>query len=84
MVQLTDNGQALGSPTKVTGGVASVLAASLPVGVNTITAQYLGDATTQGSTSAPITQLIAGIVNIQVSGASGGTTETTNFTATLN
>jgi len=80
---LFDNGQALGGPTNVTAGVASFLAATLPVGVNTITAQYLGDANTLGSTSPPITQLIAGTVALQITGTSGGITETADVSLTL-
>jgi subtilase family serine protease len=82
-VQLIDNGQTLGAPTKVSAGIASFLAASLPVGVHTITAQYLGDSTTLGSSSAPITQLITGMVALQISGTSGDITATSNFNVTL-
>jgi large repetitive protein len=82
-VQLIDNGQTLGAPTKVSAGIASYLASSLPVGVHTITAQYLGDSTTLGSSSAPITQLITGTVALQISGTSGDITATSNFNVTL-
>jgi hypothetical protein len=82
-VQLIDNGQTLGAPTKVSAGIASFLATSLPVGVHTITAQYLGDSATLGSTSAPITQLITGTVALQISGTSGDITSTSNFSVTL-
>jgi hypothetical protein len=82
-VQLYDNGQPLGAATQVSAGVASFLAASLPVGLNTITAQYLGDAHTLRSTSAPIMQLIAGMVTMQVNGTSGSTTGTASFTVNL-
>jgi subtilase family serine protease len=82
-VQLIDNGQTLGAPTKVSAGIASFLATSLPVGVHTITAQYLGDSATLGSTSAPITQLITGTVALQISGTSGDITSTSNFNVTL-
>lgn len=82
-VQLFDNGQPLGASTQVSAGVASFLSTSLPVGVNTITAQYLGDAHTLASTSAPIMQLIAGMVTMQANGTSGGTTESSRFTVNL-
>ena len=82
-VQLFDNGQPLGTATQVSGGVASFLATSLPIGVNTITAQYLGDTHTRPSTSAPIMQLVAGTVTMQVNGTSGSTTETASFTVNL-
>jgi pro-kumamolisin-like protein/Big-like domain-containing protein len=79
-VQLYDNGQALGSAVSVSAGIATFLATSLPVGVHNLTASYLGDARTQASTSAPIAQIIAGAVSLQISGASGGVTQTLNFT----
>ena len=82
-VQLFDNGQPLGAATQVSAGVASFLAASLPVGVNMITAQYLGDAHTLSSTSAPVMQLVAGTVTMQVNGSSGSTTESASFTVNL-
>ena len=82
-VQLFDNGQALGGPTNVTAGIASFLAATLPAGVNTVTAQYLGDANTLGSTSSPVTQLIAGTVALQITGTSGGSSETADAILTL-
>lgn len=82
-VQLLDNGQPLGASTQVSAGVASFLATSLPIGVNTITAQYLGDTHTLPSTSAPIMQFIAGTVNMQIIGTTGSTMETANFSATL-
>lgn len=83
-VQLYDNGVPYGSLVPAIGGIASFLATTLPVGVHVFTAQYIGSATTLGSTSAPITQLIAGTVPLQISGTSGGVTETANFNVTLN
>ena len=82
-VQILDNGQPLGASTQVSAGIASFLATSLPVGVNSITAQYLGDAHTLPSTSAPIMQFVAGTVTMQMIGTSGSTMETANFSATL-
>jgi hypothetical protein len=79
-VQLYDNGQTLGSSVPVSAGIATFLATSLPVGVHNLTASYLGDAHTQASTSAPIAQIIAGPVSLQISGTSGGVTQTLNFT----
>ena len=79
-VQLYDNGQTLGSTVPVSAGIATFLATSLPVGVHNLTASYLGDAHTQASTSAPIAQIIAGPVSLQISGTSGGVTQTLNFT----
>ena len=51
--------------------------------IATITAQYLGDAHTLPSTSAPIMQFVAGTVTMQLIGTSGSTMETANFSATL-
>jgi hypothetical protein len=82
-VQLYDNGQPFGQATQAVGGVASFLATSLPVGINTMTAQYLGDAHTLPSTSAPIMQLIAGMVTMQVNGTSGTTAETSSLTVNV-
>ncbi len=79
-VQLYDNGQALGSAVPVSAGIATFLATSLPVGVHNLTASYLGDAHTQASTSAALAQIIAGPVGLQISGTSGGVTQTLNFT----
>jgi hypothetical protein len=84
LVQLYDNGQAFLSEVKVNAGIATFQAATLPVGVHNLTAQYLGDASTQGSTSAPILQVITGQVPLQISGVSGTTTEAFNFTVVVN
>ncbi len=78
-VQLYDNGQTLGSAVPVSAGIATFLATSLPVGVHNLTASYLGDAHTQASTSAPLAQIIAGPVSLQISGTGGGVTQTLNF-----
>ena len=84
LVQLYDNGQAFLSEVKVNAGIATFQAATLPVGVHNLTAQYLGDASTQGSASAPIQQVITGQVPMQISGVSGATTEVFNFTVVVN
>jgi Bacterial Ig-like domain (group 3) len=82
-LQLYDNGQTLGSAAQVIGGIASFVITSLPVGAHTITAHYLGDSHTLPSTSAPITQLIAGTVAMQVTGSSNNAVETADFSVTL-
>ena len=71
MVQLYDNGQAYLSPVSVTAGVATFLAASLPIGVHNLSASYLGDAHTLPSQSAPIQQAITGQTSVQITGTSG-------------
>jgi len=83
-VQLYDNGQAYGSPANVSAGIATFLSTSLPVGVHNLSAAYRGDANTLPSTSGSIAQAITGQVDLQISGASNGLTETADFAVTVN
>ena len=83
-MQLFDNGQALGSPVRVNAGIATFLATSLPVGVHTLKAQYLGDSNTLSSTSAPISQAVTGQVIVEITGASNGIVQTTDFSVLVN
>ena len=83
-VQLFDNGTTYGNPSRVNAGVVSFLTTNLPVGVHVITAQYLGDANTLGSSSAPITQVITGTVPMQITGTSNGIVETADFNVSVN
>ena len=83
-VQLFDNGTTYGNPSRVNAGVVSFLTTNLPAGVHVITAQYLGDANTLGSSSAPITQVISGSVPMQITGTSNGIVETANFNVSVN
>lgn len=83
-VQLFDNGSAFGNAAKVNAGIVSFLTTNLPVGVHVITAQYLGDANTLGSTSAPITQVITGNVAMQITGTSNGIVQTADFSVAVN
>ncbi len=83
-VQLYDNGQTYGSAVNVSAGIATFLAATLPVGEHNLTAHYLGDANTLGSTSAPIAQAITGTVGLQISGTSSGITQTADFSVAVN
>jgi acyl-CoA hydrolase len=83
-VQLFDNGSAFGNAAKVNAGIVSFLTTNLPVGVHVITAQYLGDANTLGSTSAPITQVITGNVAMQITGTSNGIVQTADFNVAVN
>src|SRR5215469_13513737 len=83
-VQLLDNGTTYGNPSRVNAGVASFLTTNLPVGVHVITAQYLGDASTLGSASSPITRLITGSVPLQITGTSNGIAETVDFNVAVN
>ena len=83
-VQLYDNGQTYGNAVNVSAGIATFLATTLPVGEHNITSQYLGDANTLGSTSAPIAQAITGTVGLQISGTSSGITQTADFSVAVN
>ena len=65
-------------------GIATFLAASLPVGVHSLKAEYLGDTNTLSSTSAPISQAITGPVIVEITGASNGIVQTTDFRVLLN
>ena len=81
-VRLFAGAQLVGT-TQVVNGIATFFTTSLPVGINTMTAQYTGDAHTLPSTSAPIMQLIAGMVTMQVNGTSGSATGSASFTVNL-
>jgi hypothetical protein len=83
-VQLFDNGTTYGNPSRVNAGIVSFLTTNLPVGVHVITAQYLGDASTLGSSSAPITQVITGTVPMQITGTSNSIVETADFNVSVN
>jgi hypothetical protein len=84
LVQLYDNGQPLGSATNVSAGIASFFTTNLPVGIHNITAQYNGDANTQGSSSAPIAQGITGQIGLQITGSSNGLSQTADFQVVVN
>jgi pro-kumamolisin-like protein/Big-like domain-containing protein len=84
MVQLYDNGQVYGSPTKVSAGIAIFQASSLPIGVHNLQGKYQGDAKTLASTSAAIAQIVTGQLPLQISGTNNANTETFNFTVVVN
>jgi Pro-kumamolisin, activation domain/Bacterial Ig-like domain (group 3) len=84
-VQLYDNGQPYSTQGTVNAGIAVFNVSSLPVGVHSISAHYLGDSGTEPSNSAPITQVITGGVPLQITAASSsGLTHTANVTVTIN
>jgi hypothetical protein len=84
-VQLFDNGQTFGSAVPVNSGIATFATGNLPVGVHVITAQYLGSTNTLPSSSAPITQVITGPIQLQITAASGsGISHTANLTVIVN
>lgn len=76
LVQLYDNGQPYLSAASASAGVATFLAPSLAIGVHNLSASYLGDAHTLPSQSAPIVQAITGTTGVQITGTSGGLTQT--------
>jgi hypothetical protein len=84
-VQLIDNGQAFGSAAPVSAGIATFGTSNLPVGLHVITAQYQGDANTKASSSAPITEIVTGSVELQIMAASSsGISHTSNVTLMVN
>ena len=57
-MQFLDNGIAMGSPVAVSAGVATYTTAALPVGTQTITAQYSGDSNYNAATSPAVSQVV--------------------------
>jgi type IV secretory pathway protease TraF len=57
-MQFLDNGIAMGSPVAVSTGVATYTTAALPVGTQTITAQYSGDSNYNAATSPAVSQVV--------------------------
>ena len=84
MLQIYDNGQPVGNPVKVSGGMATFVSSSLGVGVHMLTAQYAGDSHTKASTSGLLTQSITGQVIVEITGSSNGIVRTTDFTVAVN
>jgi hypothetical protein len=58
-VQFLDNGNPVGSPVTLSGGVASYSTAALTVGTHSITASYSGDTNFVGSTSLALSQEVS-------------------------
>jgi hypothetical protein len=83
-VQLFDNGQAYGSAVVVNSGIATFATMNLPVGEHVIAAQYLGSTNTLPSNSAPITQVITGPIQLQITAAASGISHTANLTVIVN
>jgi hypothetical protein len=83
-VQLYDNGQAYGSQTNVSAGIATFFSTNLPIGVHNLTANYQGDSHTLPSTSAPIMQVVTGTTALQISGTANGVSETADATVMVN
>jgi hypothetical protein len=84
-VQLYDNGQVFGNAVPLNAGLALFSSDALPVGLHSISAKCQGDTNTLPSTSASISQIITGTVNLQITASSqSGTSHTANFNVTVN
>jgi hypothetical protein len=73
-ITIYDNGTAVIGPLSLTNGQAQTTAAYggiFGVGVHQLSASYSGDTENLVSTSAPMTQAITGIFNIQIQGYTG-------------
>jgi len=57
-VTFRDGAAAIGTPTLNASGVATFTTCTLDVGIHSVTAEYGGDASFNGSTSAPLTQVV--------------------------
>ena len=84
-VQFYANGVAMGSPVVVSGGVAAYTTSTLPVGTQTITAQYSGDTNYAGVTSSPLSQVVnKGSVTFAVSSSVNPSIYSSPATLTIN
>jgi len=85
-VQLFDGGVATGNPVTVSGGTATLTTAALSaVGMHSITAHYLGDATyTQASSSGALNVMVTGTTQLPITGTSGSATASGNVSLTIN
>jgi uncharacterized protein YjdB len=85
-VQFMDNGNPVGSPVSVSGGVATYSTAALTVGTQSITASYSGDTNFVGSTSSAFSQEVdRGPTTIALSSNNNPSTygQSVTFTATV-
>jgi hypothetical protein len=81
-----DGGTQVGSPVTLSGGVATISTAGLPVGSDAITAVYGGDANYSTSTSAAVTQTVAQATTSTVLTATANPSvygQSVTFTATV-
>jgi hypothetical protein len=82
-VTFYDGTTALGQAAAITHGTASIHINSLAVGGHSITAKYSGDHHNEPSTAQPITQVITGTTQLQVSATSGGLVHTATIALNL-
>ncbi|WP_263376016.1 Ig-like domain repeat protein [Granulicella aggregans] len=73
----------LGSPVPVNGNTATLQIATLPVGLDSLTATYSGDRHNAGANSSAVPQLITGQTSIAVVGTSGSISHSTSVQITL-
>ncbi len=73
----------LGSPVAVSGNVATLQIATLPVGLNSLTATYSGDRYNSGANSSAVPELVTGQTSISVVGTSGSISHSTSVQITL-
>lgn len=91
-VQFIVDGAAAGNAVPVAGGTTGnimLTAASAPplfqlIGTHTLSAHYLGDATTAASSSGTLNVTVTGTANLPITGTSGGTTANGNVSLTIN
>jgi hypothetical protein len=85
-VQLLDGGSPTGNAVTVSGGTATLTTAALStVGMHSITAHYVGDATyTQASSSGALNVMVTGTAQLPITGTSGSATANGNVSLTIN
>ena len=80
-----DNGTPLAQAVPVGVGRASFIASSLALGTHNITASYSGDDNTSGAKSAaPLSQVMTGSSQLQITATSGSLSHTTVVNFSLN
>lgn len=77
-VTFTSDGVTIGQPSAVVNGVAKLDVTSLPVGIHTFVATYVGSSTSSSSTSEKYLQAITGDTTVHVIATSGSLSHTTN------
>ena len=90
-VQFVVDGAALGSPVPVVSGTTgniNVIAAQAPaflqlVGTHTVSAHYLGDASTQASSSGTLNINVTGTTNLPITATSGNLNAAANVSLTI-
>ena len=71
-VQLYDGSTALGAPTAVTNGTASITTGLGAVGTHSVSAHYLGDANTQASSSGSLSLVVTGATTLPLTTTPSG------------